>query len=113
MSSAGVVESPVYAIFKMNDAIDKIQLPDTYHVKQSTGTARKPRAAVMAPIPLTLVGILPAHALIGAFFTATSMMNIDRYLRLIARALVMASLALGSKEVAVAESQASGRLDTG
>jgi multidrug efflux pump subunit AcrB len=31
--------------------------------------------AIMAPIPLTLVGILPAHALLGAFFTATSMIG--------------------------------------
>ncbi|MGB9105576.1 MAG: efflux RND transporter permease subunit [Terriglobales bacterium] len=30
---------------------------------------------IMAPIPLTLVGILPAHALLGAFFTATSMIG--------------------------------------
>jgi multidrug efflux pump subunit AcrB len=30
---------------------------------------------VMAPIPLTLVGILPAHTLMGAFFTATSMIG--------------------------------------
>jgi len=30
---------------------------------------------IMAPIPLTLVGILPAHAMIGAFFTATSMIG--------------------------------------
>jgi multidrug efflux pump subunit AcrB len=30
---------------------------------------------MMAPIPLTLVGILPAHALMGAFFTATSMIG--------------------------------------
>ena len=29
----------------------------------------------MAPIPLTLIGILPAHALSGAFFTATSMIG--------------------------------------
>jgi multidrug efflux pump subunit AcrB len=29
----------------------------------------------MAPIPLTLVGILPAHAMLGAFFTATSMIG--------------------------------------
>jgi multidrug efflux pump subunit AcrB len=29
----------------------------------------------MAPIPLTLVGILPGHALLGAFFTATSMIG--------------------------------------
>jgi multidrug efflux pump subunit AcrB len=30
---------------------------------------------IMAPIPLTLIGILPAHALTGAFFTATSMIG--------------------------------------
>src|SRR5690349_803172 len=30
---------------------------------------------IMAPIPLTLAGILPAHALMGAFFTATSMIG--------------------------------------
>ncbi|MEM9556134.1 MAG: efflux RND transporter permease subunit [Acidobacteriota bacterium] len=30
---------------------------------------------IMAPIPLTLVGILPAHALGGVFFTATSMIG--------------------------------------
>ncbi len=30
---------------------------------------------IMAPIPLTLIGILPAHALLGAFFTATSIIG--------------------------------------
>jgi multidrug efflux pump subunit AcrB len=30
---------------------------------------------IMAPIPLTLIGILPAHAMTGAFFTATSMIG--------------------------------------
>ncbi|HVB32848.1 MAG TPA: efflux RND transporter permease subunit [Patescibacteria group bacterium] len=30
---------------------------------------------IMVPIPLTLIGILPAHALAGAFFTATSMIG--------------------------------------
>jgi multidrug efflux pump subunit AcrB len=30
---------------------------------------------IMAPIPLTLVGILPAHGLMHAFFTATSMIG--------------------------------------
>ncbi len=30
---------------------------------------------IMLPIPLTLVGILPGHALLGAFFTATSMIG--------------------------------------
>ena len=31
--------------------------------------------AIMIPIPLTLIGILPAHATLGAFFTATSMIG--------------------------------------
>jgi multidrug efflux pump subunit AcrB len=30
---------------------------------------------IMVPIPLTLIGILPGHALSGAFFTATSMIG--------------------------------------
>ncbi len=30
---------------------------------------------IMAPIPLSLIGILPGHALLGAFFTATSMIG--------------------------------------
>jgi multidrug efflux pump subunit AcrB len=119
---AGEIESPVYAILKMSNAIDKIQLPDGYHVKQYSGTTLpentgrfsikwdgewhitvevfrdlglafaavlvliyilvvgwfksfKTPLVIMAPIPLTLVGILPAHALMGAFFTATSMIG--------------------------------------
>jgi multidrug efflux pump subunit AcrB len=119
---AGVVESPVYAIFKMGDAISEIPLPGGYHVKQYMGTSLPERTdrysmkwdgewhitvevfrdlglafaavlvliyvlvvgwfksfktplVIMAPIPLTLVGILPAHALMGAFFTATSMIG--------------------------------------
>lgn len=31
--------------------------------------------AIMSPIPLSLIGIIPAHALTGAFFTATSMIG--------------------------------------
>jgi multidrug efflux pump subunit AcrB len=119
---AGTIESPVYAILKMKDAIDRIQLPGGYHVQQDFGTALpentdrysmkwdgewhitvevfrdlglafaavlvliyvlvvgwfksfKTPLVIMAPIPLTLVGILPAHALMGAFFTATSMIG--------------------------------------
>jgi len=30
---------------------------------------------IMAPIPLSLIGILPGHAVMGAFFTATSMIG--------------------------------------
>jgi multidrug efflux pump subunit AcrB len=119
---AGDEESPVYAIMKMSDAIDKINLPDGYAVKQYKGTTMPERTdrysmkwdgewhitvevfrdlglafaavlvliyvlvvgwfrsfltplVIMAPIPLTLVGILLAHALMGAFFTATSMIG--------------------------------------
>ena len=119
---AGEEESPVYAIGKMSDAIDKIKLPDGYAVKQYKGTAMPGGTdhysmkwdgewhitvevfrdlglafaavlvliyvlvvgwfrsfltplVIMAPIPLTLVGILPAHAVMGAFFTATSMIG--------------------------------------
>ena len=119
---AGEEESPVYAIGKMSDAIDKIRLPDGYSVKQYKGTIMPERTdrysmkwdgewhitvevfrdlglafaavlvliyvlvvgwfksfktplVIMAPIPLTLVGILPAHSLMGAFFTATSMIG--------------------------------------
>jgi multidrug efflux pump subunit AcrB len=110
---SGGEESPVYAIMKMSDAIDKIKLPDGYAVTQYKGTTIPGRTdrfsmkwdgewhitvevfrdlglafaavlvfiyvlvvgwfgsfrtplVIMAPIPLTLVGILPAHALIGA-----------------------------------------------
>jgi multidrug efflux pump subunit AcrB len=119
---AGEEESPVYAIGKMSDAIDKIKLSDGYAVKQYKGTTMPDRTdhysmkwdgewhitvevfrdlglafaavlvliyvlvvgwfksfktplVIMAPIPLTLVGILPAHTLMGAFFTATSMIG--------------------------------------
>ena len=118
---AGEEESPVYAILKMNAAIDKLNLP--YGYKIARYNAVQPPSTdqyamkwdgewhitievfrdlglafaavlvliyvlvvgwfksfltplvIMAPIPLTLVGILPAHALMGAFFTATSMIG--------------------------------------
>ncbi len=118
---AGEEESPVYAILKMNQALDKLKTPQGYtiarynavqpesgnryamkwdgewhitiEVFRDLGMAfaavlvliyvlvvgwfksfRTP-LVIMAPIPLTLVGILPAHALMGAFFTATSMIG--------------------------------------
>ena len=30
---------------------------------------------IMAPIPLTIIGVMPGHALLGAQFTATSMIG--------------------------------------
>jgi multidrug efflux pump subunit AcrB len=119
---SGGQESPVYAIIKMSNAINEIQMPSGYSVTQYKGTSMPEREGrfsmkwdgewhitvevfrdlglafaavlvliyvlvvgwfgsfktplvIMAPIPLTLVGILPAHALMGAFFTATSMIG--------------------------------------
>jgi multidrug efflux pump subunit AcrB len=118
---SGAEESPVYAIFRMNQALDHLHLPAGYTLARYN--ASQPESTdhysmkwdgewhitievfrdlglafaavlvliyvlvvgwfrsfivplvIMAPIPLTLVGILPAHALLGAFFTATSMIG--------------------------------------
>jgi multidrug efflux pump subunit AcrB len=122
---AGVVESPVYAIFQMNEALKKLdprafggsgaelkilnasvpfsdQEPAmkwdgewhiTIEVFRDLGAAFGAcliliyvlmvgwfrsfitPAIVMIAIPFSLVGILPAHGLMGAFFTATSMIG--------------------------------------
>ena len=118
---AGVIESPVYAILKMNKDLDHLTLPAGYTLTRYNSTMPESTdhysmkwdgewhitievfrdmglafAAVliliyvlvvgwfrsfivpliiMAPIPLTLVGIMPAHAMMGAFFTATSMIG--------------------------------------
>lgn len=118
---AGREESPVYAILKLNQAIDQLQLPEgyrleryvaqqppltdklamkwdgewhiTYEVFRDLGLAFaavliliyilvvgwfqsfKTPITIMAAIPFSLVGILPAHAMMGAFFTATSMIG--------------------------------------
>ncbi|MEW6212020.1 MAG: efflux RND transporter permease subunit, partial [Acidobacteriota bacterium] len=118
---AGSEESPVYAILKLNEAIDKLKLAEgysldryvasqpfladryamkwdgewhiTYEVFRDLGVAFaavliliyilvvgwfqsfKTPVAIMAAIPFSLVGILPGHALMGAFFTATSMIG--------------------------------------
>ena len=118
---AGEVESPVYAIMQMNEAIDKLKTPQGYGIKRYNASLPDETdrltmkwdgewhitievfrdlglafaavlvliyvlvvgwfrsfitpLVIMAPIPLTLVGILPAHMLMGAFFTATSMIG--------------------------------------
>jgi multidrug efflux pump subunit AcrB len=118
---AGAEESPVYAILKLNEAIDKLKLPEgygleryvasqpfltdklsmkwdgewhiTYEVFRDLGLAFaavlvliyilvvgwfqsfKTPITIMAAIPFSLVGILPAHGTLGAFFTATSMIG--------------------------------------
>jgi multidrug efflux pump subunit AcrB len=122
---AGTVESPVYAILKMNGALHSVDMRGfggssaklnilnarqpftdaqpavkwdgewhiTIEVFRDLGTAfavvlvliyllmvgwfrsfRTP-LIVMAAIPFSLVGILPAHGGLGAFFTATSMIG--------------------------------------
>jgi multidrug efflux pump subunit AcrB len=118
---AGEAESPVYAILKLNEAVDSLKLPEgykleryvasqpfsseryamkwdgewhiTYEVFRDLGLAfaavliliyilvvgwfqsfRTP-FTIMAAIPFSLVGILPAHWMMGAFFTATSMIG--------------------------------------
>ena len=118
---AGQEESPVYAIMKLNQALDHLKLPEgyqleryvsrqpfltdklsikwdgewhiTYEVFRDLGLAFaavliliyilvvgwfqsfKTPLTIMAAIPFSLVGILPAHAVLGAFFTATSMIG--------------------------------------
>ena len=122
---AGIVESPVYAIFQMNEALRKLEMKEfggtgtgltilnavqpfaddqpamkwdgewhiTIEVFRDLGTAfaavmiliyvlmvgwfrsfLTPLVVMMA-IPFSLVGILPAHGLMGAFFSATSMIG--------------------------------------
>jgi multidrug efflux pump subunit AcrB len=122
---AGVMESPVYAIFKMNEALRALDTKQfggsgaplkiynatqpftedepaikwdgewhiTIEVFRDLGSAFAAvlvlifilmvgwfrsfltPLVVMAAIPFSLVGILPAHGLLGAFFTATSMIG--------------------------------------
>ena len=117
---AGSIESPVYAILVMNQALDTVRVqgaeirrynavqPDrldetamkwdgewqiTIEVFRDLGLAFAAvllliyvlvvwwfesfavPLVIMAPIPLTLIGILPGHAVTGAFFTATSMIG--------------------------------------
>ncbi|MGZ4809645.1 MAG: efflux RND transporter permease subunit, partial [Thermoanaerobaculia bacterium] len=118
---AGSEESPVYAILKLNRALDQLKLPEGYTMerfvaRQPLTTDRlamkwdgewhityevfrdlalafaavlvliyvlvvgwfqsfKTPLTIMAVIPFSLIGIIPAHALFGAFFTATSMIG--------------------------------------
>jgi multidrug efflux pump subunit AcrB len=122
---AGAVESPVYAILKMNEALRALDTkqyggsgaPITIYNATQPFTEDEPSIkwdgewhitievfrdlgsafaavlvlifilmvgwfrsfltplVVMAAIPFSLVGILPAHGLLGAFFTATSMIG--------------------------------------
>jgi len=119
---AGRIDSPLYGMFAMRDAVSRIATPDggplaEYFIRQPDDpyrgyaikwdgewqityeTFRDMGAAyavglvliyllvvaqfgsylvpliIMAPIPLTIVGVMPGHALLGAPFTATSMIG--------------------------------------
>ena len=118
---AGEDESPVYAIFRMNEAIAQLRLPGGHGVEILNAVQPEQTAVpsmkwdgewhvtievfrdlgiafgvvliliyilvvgwfssfetpllIMIAIPFSLVGILPAHAAMGAFFTATSMIG--------------------------------------
>ena len=119
---AGKLDSPLYGMFKMRSAIQKIQTPDgialnEYFINQPSDawrgyalkwdgewqityeTFRDMGAAyavglvliyllvvaqfgsyltpliIMAPIPLTIIGVMPGHALLQSQYTATSMIG--------------------------------------
>jgi len=100
---AGIVESPVYVIFALSGQVDKIAGPYpvkwdgewfiTKEVFHDLGIAFAAvliliyilvvgwfesfltPLLIMAAIPFSLVGILPAHGIMSAFFTATSMIG--------------------------------------
>ncbi|MCK4910548.1 MAG: efflux RND transporter permease subunit, partial [Thermodesulfovibrionales bacterium] len=118
---AGTEESPVYAIQKMKERIEQLDIGEDYGLKQyfSSPPVLEDKYSmkwdgewhityevfrdlgiafavvliiiyilvvawfksftipivIMSPIPLTLVGILPGHWAMGAFFTATSMIG--------------------------------------
>jgi multidrug efflux pump subunit AcrB len=118
---AGQEESPLYAILKLNEAIDRLSLPEGYKLERFVAAqpSNSDRLAmkwdgewhisyevfrdlglafaavliliyilvtgwfqsflipltIMSAIPFSLVGILPAHGAMGAFFTATSMIG--------------------------------------
>ncbi len=119
---SGLEESPIYAILKMNKALERLVTPAgregielyythlpfslekwamkwdgewqvTYEVFRDMGIAfavvivliyvlvvgwfrsYSVPLVILAPIPLSLIGIIPAHAMMGAFFTATSMIG--------------------------------------
>lgn len=119
---AGKLDSPLYGMFAMRAAIQKIAAPGggaleeyfinqpqdpyrqyalkwdgewqiTYETFRDMGTAYAvgliliyllvvaqfgsylTPLVIMAPIPLTMIGVMPGHALLGAQFTATSMIG--------------------------------------
>ncbi|MDP3743986.1 MAG: efflux RND transporter permease subunit [Methylotenera sp.] len=119
---AGKLDSPLYGMFSMRDAVSKIKVPGggklgesfisqpednqrgyalkwdgewqvTYETFRDMGAAYAvgliliyllvvaqfgsylTPLIIMAPIPLTIIGVMPGHALLGAQYTATSMIG--------------------------------------
>jgi multidrug efflux pump subunit AcrB len=119
---AGALDSPLYGVFSMRGAVQKIATPDggtlqeyfirqpddayrgyalkwdgesqiTYETFRDMGLAYGvglvliyllvvaqfgsylTPLVIMAPIPLTVIGVMPGHALLGAQYTATSMIG--------------------------------------
>lgn len=119
---AGKLDSPLYGMFSMRDAVSKIKVPGgmplgesfisqpednqrgyalkwdgewqvTYETFRDMGAAYAvgliliyllvvaqfgsylTPLIIMAPIPLTIIGVMPGHALLGSQFTATSMIG--------------------------------------
>jgi multidrug efflux pump subunit AcrB len=119
---AGKLDSPLYGMFSMRDAVSKVQVPGggklgesfisqpednqrgyalkwdgewqvTYETFRDMGAAYAvgliliyllvvaqfgsylTPLIIMAPIPLTIIGVMPGHALLGSQFTATSMIG--------------------------------------
>ena len=119
---AGKLDSPLYGMFSMREAVSKIQVPGggklgeafisqpennqrgnaikwdgewqvTYETFRDMGAAYAvgliliyllvvaqfgsylTPLIIMAPIPLTIIGVMPGHALLGSQFTATSMIG--------------------------------------
>lgn len=118
---AGKLDSPLYGMFSMRNAVSKIQVPGgklgetfisqpednqrsyalkwdgewqvTYETFRDMGAAYAigliliyllvvaqfgsylTPLIIMAPIPLTIIGVMPGHALLGAQYTATSMIG--------------------------------------
>src|ERR1019366_5128231 len=99
---AGRLDSPLYGMFSLVSQINKappagqpltqrfISPPDrpsdfavkwdgewtiTYETFRDMGLAYAVPLIIMAPIPLTIIGVMPGHALLGANFTATSMIG--------------------------------------
>ena len=117
----GELESPVYAILQLGEAISRLQIPEGYEIEQYTASQpfTQERIAmkwdgewhityevfrdlgiafgavliliyilvvawfqsfltplvILSAIPFSLVGIMPAHGFMDAFFTATSMIG--------------------------------------